>query len=430
MARTNHVGRSNLLTAREVQTARDGDHGDGAGLYLRVSGESASWIFRFTGVSGKRREMGLGACLRSNMANAGQSLRLARELAHEARTLLARGIDPIDKRKQVKKDAAAADAATKVEAKAERATLARVARHYHERIIEPSRSRKHAAQWIQTLETHVPATLWHAPIATIEAPAFLDAMLTIITKVPETGSRVRQRLEAVFDDAEFRGLCHGNPARAIRRKIREAQLRRERGQFAALPYKDAPHFMQRLRAQKGIAARALEFAALTAARTGEVIGARWDEFDIGAGLWTVPASRMKGGAKHTVYLSKRALEVLSEMEMLDQAYVFPSPALDGRGLSNMAMLTLLRRMDADKATTVHGLCRATFSTWAYENGIARAEVIEACLAHREPDQVKAAYNRAQFARERAALLAQWARFLATAAPTPPKRGAARRHARK
>lgn len=416
MATRHHVGKLNLLSARQVQTVRDGDHGDGAGLYLRVTGDSVNWIYRFTSASGRRREMGLGACIRNNSASAGQSLRLARELANEARSQLARGIDPIDNRKQIKEAAVAADVAAKADAKAERATLARVARHYHERIIEPSRSGKHAAQWLQTLETHVPAKLWHAPIASIQAPALLDAMLVIFKKVPETGSRIRQRLEAVFDDAEFRGLCHGNPARAIRRKIREAQIRRERGQFAALPYSAAPEFVERLRGQEGIAARALEFAALTAARTGEVIGAKWKEFDLDAGVWTVPAGRMKGGAEHKVYLSQRALEVLSEMQMLEQPYVFPSPALDGEGLSNMAMLTLLRRMDADKTTTVHGLCRATFSTWANETGMARKEVIEACLAHREADLVSGAYNRAQFAKERAALLAQWAQFLSRETP--------------
>ena len=406
-----NAGKSNLLSARQVQTAREGDHSDGGGLYLRVSGASASWVYRFTSASGKRREMGLGACGRNNAAAAGHALRLARELAHEARTLLARGIDPIERRRQVKETAKATEAALKANTRAQRTTLARVARHYHERIIEPSRSDKHAAQWIQTLETHVPASLWHAPIAAIAAPALLDVMLDIIAKVPETGSRIRQRLEAVFDDAEFRGLSQGNPARAIRRKIREAQIRRERGQFAALPYKTAPAFLERLRHQEGIAPRALEFAALTAARTGEVIGATWAELDLEAGVWTVPGRRMKGGVEHTVYLSQRALEVLSEMQVLGQPYVFPSPMLDGAGLSNMAMLTLLRRMDADKTTTVHGLCRATFSTWAHENAMARAEVIEACLAHREADQVKAAYNRAQFAKERAGLLAQWAQFL-------------------
>ena len=147
-----------------------------------------------------------------------------------------------------------------------------------------------------------------------------------------------------------------------------------------------------------------------------MIGATWDEFDLAAGVWTVPAARMKGGERHTVYLSERAREIVTGMQELAQRFVFPAPTLDDKPLSNMAMLTLLRRMDADKTTTVHGLCRASFSTWAYETGAARPEVIEACLAHREADKVKAAYNRAQFASERAALLAAWADHCAGKAP--------------
>ena len=142
-------------------------------------------------------------------------------------------------------------------------------------------------------------------------------------------------------------------------------------------------FLVRLRERQGIAARALEFALLTVARTGEVVGATWDEFDLEAGVWTVPGPRMKGKEQHFVYLTDRAVEIVRAMEELGQPYVFPSPDLDGKPLSNMAMLTLLRRMDADKLTTVHGRCRATFSTWANEVGAGRPDVIEACLAHQE-----------------------------------------------
>ena len=243
-----------------------------------------------------------------------------------------------------------------------------------------------------------------------------DFIIELQAKVPETASRVRQRLEAIFDDAEFRWLSAGNPARAIRRKLSETKKARKRGSFAALPYAQVPAFVKLLQARECISARALEFAVLTTARTGEVIGATWDEFDLAAGVWTVPAARMKGGERHTVYLAERAREIVTGMQELAQRFVFPAPTLDDKRLSNMAMLTLLRRMDADKTTTVHGLCRASFSTWAYETGAARPEVIEACLAHREADKVKAAYNRAQFASERAALLAAWADHCAGKAP--------------
>jgi integrase len=286
-----------------------------------------------------------------------------------------------------------------------------VARDYHARVIEPSRSPKHAAQWISSLENHVPKSLWHAPIATIAAPALLDAIVELQRNISETASRIRQRLEAVFDDAEFRGLCTGNPARAIRRKLAEQSRRQAPGRFAALPHLEAPAFLQRLRAQPGIAACALEFGMLTASRTSEVLGALWSEFDLDAGIWTIPAPRMKAREAHTVSLTPRAIIILKSMAALEQPCAFPSPRMNGRPLSNMGMLTLLRRMGFDERTTVHGLCRATFSTWAYETGAARPDVIEACLAHREQDRVARAYNRAQFADERRRLLLAWERFL-------------------
>ena len=306
-------------------------------------------------------------------------------------------------------------------------TLVRAAREYHERVIEPTRTTKHAAQWIASIEGPAPGEpqpQWRArldallrlPVANVEGPALLDAIADMQAAVPETASRVRQRLEAIFDDCEFRGACSGNPARAIRRKLREVGRGKERGLFAALPYTEAPAFLAQLRQQKGIAARALEFAVLTAARTGEVIGATWDEFDLQASVWTVPGKRMEGGELHTVHLSSRAIEILQLQAKLGSPFVFPSPdsvmGEQAAGLSNMSMLTLLRRMDASKRTTVHGLCRSTFSTWAYDTAAARPDVIEAALAHREADRVKAAYNRADFSAERRSLLEAWARYLA------------------
>ncbi len=399
------------LSARQVQTAADGDYADGGGLLLRIAGGSGSWVFRYTSPAGKRREMGLGKLVRNDLAAAGKSLTGARDAADDARRLIRDGKDPIDVR-NAERERARQALEIKVEASRKaKATLARVARDYWERVIEPTRTAKHGAQWLASLENHVPDALWHKPIAEVTGPELLDFVADLQLKIPETASRIRQRLEAVFDDAEFRGVSTGNPARAIRRKLRETKKGRQRGSFAALPYAQAPAFLAELREREGISARALEFAILTAARTGEVIGATWDEFDLDAGLWNVPGARMKGGERHTVYLTPRAVEIVRNMQELGQEFVFPSPELDGSALSNMAMLTLLRRMDKDKATTVHGLCRATFSTWAYETGAARADVIEACLAHREADRVKAAYNRAQFSAERAALLGAWADFL-------------------
>jgi integrase len=355
--------------------------------------------------------MGLGAAHRDSIAAAGRSLTQAREAADKARKLLSNGIDPIDAKGRERERARKAVEDKKTAAKIERATLARVARAYHERVIEGSRTSKHAAQWISSLELNMPVQLWHKPISEVTGPELLSVLIDLQVRIPETASRVRQRLDAVFEDAVFHGVTASNPAATIRRKLREAQGRRVRGQFKALPYADAPGLVAQLRKLEGIAARCLEFAILTTARTREVLGATWDEFDLAAGVWTIPAARMKGGEAHAVYLSGRALAIVEEQRKLGQRYLFPAPALDGRPLSNMAMLMLLRRLGIDAATTVHGLCRSTFSTWANETAAARPDVIEACLAHREGNLVRAAYNRAQFNAERRALLTAWANYL-------------------
>jgi integrase len=292
-----------------------------------------------------------------------------------------------------------------------------VAREYHERVIEPTRTDKHAAQWISSLEHHVPDALWHAPIDSVTPPALLEALSGVRAladsdkKVPETLQRVRQRLDAVFEDAMFHGHCSTNPAAAIKRKMAEGQGKRKRGQFAALPYRDAPAFMARLRNQQGLGARCLELALLTAARTSEAIEATWPEFDVDGATWTIPGERMKGGELHTVHLVPRAVEIIKGLQGLHSTYLFPSPMVKDQPLSNMAMLTVLDRMGERPNTTVHGLCRATFSTWANETAAARPDVIEACLSHLEGNKIRAAYNRAQFMSERRALLEAWADFL-------------------
>lgn len=414
-----------LLSARQVLVAGDGDHADGGGLVLSVRAGRAAWALRYTAPSGRRREMGFGIAHRASLAQAGESLTTARELAHEARELLKRGGDPLDARDQRRADARAVETAAKAQRAVQRWTLVRCAREYHERVIEPARSTKHAAQWIASLENHLPAAMWHTPIADVTAPELLHALRAIKpharatddgVSLRETVRRVRQRLDAIFEDAIFHGRASANPAGAIKRKLSEATTKRQtkRG-HKALAYKDAPAFMARLRAMPGTAARALEFATLTAARTSEVLNATWSEFDLPAALWTVPGERMKAGEAHSVRLSARAVEVLNAHAGVDERWVFPSPTKAGSPLSNMAMLATLDRLGMRQHTTVHGLCRSTFSTWANDTGAARPDVIEACLAHREGDRIRAAYNRASFDDERRELLRAWSEFLAHSA---------------
>lgn len=416
-------GKLHLVSALEVLHAGEGDLNDGGGLALRVRGDAASWVLRYTSLSARRREMGLGIADRGTLKQAGSSLQLARDQAGAARALLKQGTDPIDDRDARREAARAVVDRQKADKARERRTLARVAREYHERVIEPSRSTKHGSDWINSLETHVPADLWHRPIDEVSAPALLTPMLVLQRQIPETASRVRQRLDAIFEDAMFHGFATTNPAAAIRRKLREAQSKRKQAGFKALPYREAPALLARLRQSEGIAARCLEFAVLCAARTGEVINAEWSEFDLERGLWIIPSLRTKAGEEHTVYLSDRAIAVLESMRGLHRRWLFPSPVLDDKPISNMAMLVTLDRLKVRDRTTVHGLCRATFSTWANETAAARPDVIEACLAHREADKVKAAYNRAQFNDERRELLAAWAGYLAPASNIVPLKAA-------
>lgn len=417
-----------VLEPRQVMAA-DSDLHDGGGLWLRIGGNRAAWVLRYTAPSGRRREMGLGPCVLDSLALVGQSLRLAREQARRADELLRQGLDPLDERERIRREAAAADAEAKAveQAQQRRAslTLARCARSYHERVIEPSRSIKHATQWIASLENHVPRALWHAPIDSLTAPELLRGLLAVkpherarnlkSDTLPETVRRIRQRLDAIFEDAIFHGHCSTNPAAVIRRKLREEGPQRPAGKLAALPYAEVPALVAKLRSWPGNAARCLEFAILTAARTSEALNAEWSELDLQAGVWRLPPARTKAGEEHMVHLSPRAVELLRAQAGQHARWVFPTarPRSDGAVLpmSNMSMLTLLGRMKLRERTTVHGVCRASFSTWANETGAARPDVIEACLAHREGDKIRAAYNRARFDAERRELLRAWADFL-------------------
>lgn len=406
------TGTLRRLSARQIQTAGEGDHADGGNLILRVRENRCSWVFRYTAGDARRREKGLGVCHRNSVSDAGRSAIDARAMAERARTLLSAGSDPIEHDREAARKRREALVVHKASADREHLTLCRVARAYHERVIEPARSVKHGYEWLRSLENHLGATdLWHKPIADIDGPELLDIVTKLQARVPETARRIRQRVELIFDDAEFRKLCVGNPALAIRNKLRQVRNGRRRGSFAALDYSELPAFVRDLRGQAGIAALALEFGILTTARTGEIIGCTWAEIDVRTATWRVPAARMKGGEAHDVFLCDQAFKILERVRGLDERFVFPSRRLNGGALSNLAMLSLLRRMKVQRLTTVHGLCRASFSTWANETGAGRPDVIEACLAHGEEDKVRAAYNRARFNQERRGLLEVWAAFI-------------------
>ncbi len=414
----------NLLTARQVQAAKDGDHSDGDGLMLRVKAGRASWVFRFTSPSGKRREQGLGAAARNNITEAGKSLTVARELAERSRALLRARIDPIDHDRAEREQAKAEAEAVKLAAQAERLTLRRAARQYHEEHVEPVRTDKHGRQWIASIEgppadERTPEQRAHRrlldalldrPIDAIEPLELLDALVPLCRAVPETGFRVYQRLALIFDAAILAGRCKVNPAAPIRKELSRRVGRRERGNFSAMDWRKLPAFIERLRAAEGTAPRCLEWLILTASRTSEALGCEWSEIDVERREWRVPAGRMKLREEHVVYLSDRALAILEAQRELHGAgrYVFPSVTGSGAPQSNMALAMAMRRL-GEGDVTVHGF-RSAFSTWAAETHAATPDVVECALAHKEQDRIRRAYMRGAFIEQRRALLLRWSDF--------------------
>jgi integrase len=377
------------LTARKVETAKPGVHLDGQGLRLIVGSTGGrKWVFRFMR-RGRSREMGLGG--------AGVSLAVARERAADARRMLAAGQNPIDAARL---------------AKAGRPTFGEVADDYLSAKQSEWRNAKHRAQWEMTLQCYC-APLRSRPVDEIGTTAVLEVLQPLWASIPETASRLRGRIETVLDAARARGLIgqhEANPARwrGHLDKLLPKRQKLTRGHHAAMPFADVPQFMARLRQRDAVAAMALEFTILTAARTGEAIGARWDEIDFEQSLWTVPAARMKGGRVHRVALSSRSLAVLKKLDAVrTDAYVFPGQR-PGKPLSGMAMEMILRRMKID-GVTVHGF-RSAFRDWCGEVSTFPREVAEAALSHVAGDQTERAYRRGDALEKRRALMEAWATY--------------------
>ena len=390
------------LTALDVSRAKKrGYYGDGGGLYLLVGPSGAkSWVFRFR-EAGRLREMGLGPLHTIGLAE-------ARQKAQGCRKARLDGRDPIEMRRAERMGA-------RLEA-AKAVTFKDCADLYIASHKAGWRNPKHAAQWPSTLGTYVYPTLGGLPVQAVDVGLVMKALEPIWTVKPETAGRVRGRIESVLDWATARGYREGeNPARwrgHLENLLPKKSKVRRVEHHAALPYADIARFIPELRRQEGVAACALEFAILTAARTGELIGARWDEINFVERLWVVPGERMKAGKEHRVPLSDTALSILAEMQKVRQSdFVFPG-AKARRPLSNMAFLMLLRRMRRGDLTA-HGF-RSTFSDWCSERTNFPAEVREMALAHTVSDKVEAAYRRGDLFQKRRHLMEAWAKFCATA----------------
>lgn len=393
---------SNKLTDRTARSLKaPGRYGDGLGLWLQISTVGTkSWLYRYM-LNGKARMMGLGRF-------PDFSLEEARAKARECRKLLTDGRDPIDER----------DAKLAIEraARAKTLTFDECAKAYIESNRAGWKNDKHASQWENTLRTYASAIIGKLPIASIDTGLVLKVLEPIWTTKAETASRLRGRLEAVLGWATVRGYRKGDNPAAWRNHLdkvlpaRSAVSKVEH--HAALPYAEIGAFIDDLRGQAGIAARALEFAILTVARSGEVAGATWLEFDLKAGVWTIPPERMKAKREHRIPLSTRAVEIINEFLPLkteDHGAVFPGR--NGGPLSNMSMLAVLKRMGRIDLTA-HGF-RSTFRDWAGETTAFPREVIEHALAHQLKDKAEAAYARGTLFDKRRRLMLEWATYCST-----------------
>ncbi len=388
----------NKLTDLKIRKLSDaGLYSDGGGLYLQVTRNAAkSWIFKFS-LRGRSREMGLGSLSTVSLAE-------ARELARAAKRTCSEGKDPIEERQRARQH--------------EEVAAVGFMDCAHKYIASHSaawRNKKHAAQWLSTLETYVAPYVAGVPVQKIDVETVLKILEKIWSSKPETARRVRGRIENVLDWAKVRGYREGeNPARwrgHLEMLLPAVSKSRAVKHHSALPFKDIPRFMKELRTRDGAASKALEFLILTAARTGEVLGAKTSEIFLGERMWVVPAHRMKAGKEHRVPLSETAAKLAALQIGQGDGYVFRS-GNSSDALSNMALLAVLKRMGHGNIT-VHGF-RSTFRDWAAECTNYPREVVEMALAHTIENRVEAAYRRGDLYEKRVQLMREWEAYCGTA----------------
>lgn len=394
------MGKENLLTAVTVSKAKTpGMLFDGGGLYLQVtSATGRSWVYRYT-LQGKPRWLGLGPVDAVSLAQ-------ARLLRDEARLKVKGGIDPVEARKEEK---AGRQRARLLSATFKEATETYIAAHE-----AGWRNPKHRQQWRNTLAAYAYPTVGELPAASVTASHVVEILRPIWAAKPETARRLRGRIEAILDyAADPDDLAYRNPAALtaqLRGKLPKLPAAKRAKSHAALSYSEMADFMATLRARESIGARALEFLILTAARTNEVLQAKWTEIDEEKATWTIPAERMKAGREHRIPLSVASLDVLRGMQAIRQNNFVFAGAKRGKPMSNMTLLVALRRLGrAD--VTAHGF-RATFRTWAAELTNFPKEIAEAALAHVVKDKTEAAYQRGDLFEKRRRLMDAWAEFCA------------------
>jgi integrase len=390
------------LTAAALKRTKPGHYGDGLGLWLQVSAgkggkRNRSWVFRYV-VNGRTREMGLGGTHTISLAK-------ARELARECREQRLAGIDPIEHRKARRAAQAAA---------AKRAmTFDECARAYIAAKRSEWRSQKHVGEWVSTLARDILPVIGKLPVDAIDTALVVKALQPVWERAPESGNRLRGRIEMILDWAAVAGhrAPRDNPARwsghlghvlPAPRKVKPSE------HLAAMPWRDVPAFVAQLHAVGGTAAAAFEYLILCAARRGEVLGAVWGEITWDESVWEIPGTRMKAGKPHRVPLSLRCLEILRQQQSVREGDLI-FPGRDG-ALNENAFRYIMRRLGVHQYT-VHGF-RSAFRDWCGEHTNYPREVAEAALAHATDDAVEAAYRRGDALEKRRKLMEQWAAYCA------------------
>ena len=378
-----------------------GHYGDGGGLWLQISKfKSKNWVFRYT-LHGTRREMGLGATHTVSLAE-------ARQKAKECRLTLLDGKDPIEVR----------ETTTLAEAlrRAKMMTFDQCAAAYIEAHRSSWKNVKHISQWENTIQVYASPVIGKLPVTSVDTDLVVKILNPIWQTKTETATRLRGRIESVLDWATTSKFRQGdNPARwrgHLENLLSSPNKIAKVKHHPALPWQELGKFMVDLREREGVAARAVELAILTATRSGEVRNATWAEFD--AGLWVIPAARMKMGREHRIPLPTAAVELLGKMPRLGDL-VFPGTKKD-KPLSDMSLTAVLRRMERNDIT-VHGF-RSSFRDWCSEsvaNSFPR-EVCEHALAHSLPDKIEAAYRRGDLIEKRTLLMQAWSDYCATIQP--------------
>ncbi len=397
------------LTVKQVENETSpGYHADGpnTGLYLQITpngtGVTRSWVYRYTSPTKRsRRELGLGSVSIRKLAD-------ARKFCSELRLQVLNGVDPKDERDKVRYSTIAA--------RAHQITFDEATKQCMSTKAVEWKNIKHGQQWQNTLATYASPVLGLIPVNLITTELVYRVLQPIWLTKTETATRVRQRVETVLDWCKARGYCNGdNPARlkgALGELLPKSQKIKKVVHHPALPYQRANEFVIALRAKNNVTSLAMEFMLLTACRTGEVVGAKWNEIDFDAKLWTVPAARMKAGKEHRVPLCKRAVQILLGMKSQAQnEYVFPSHSIEKNShMSAGSCLVAMKKMDSFKGYTPHGL-RSTFRDWASNTTSFANETLELALAHNIKDKSEAAYRRQDQIDKRAKLMQLWQSYV-------------------